>query len=249
MFLQAFFCTFAGSFGPFYVDILRLFCSRRDDRDDVVVDFHEALRNADAVPLAIYFIIERPNTQGGDERCMAGHDAQIAIEGTNEDKIHIFAQYRCIGRDDFQVEFFACFCHALFPFQSLGFFEGFINVPYHVEGLFRHVIAFPGEDFLKAGNGVLQGHIAARLACKLFSNSKRLAQETLDLTGPGDCQLIFFRQFVDTEDGDDILKVVILLQDFLYFTGCLVVIFADDVRVEDTGRGIEARTEPACGAE
>lgn len=199
------------------------------------MDFQEARRYGDVLALSAFIIAQWPNRQGRDERRMIGHDAQVAVQGADEDEIHIFMEYGSIGCNDFQMEGLSCFCHRLFPFQCLSLFVCFFDIAYHVEGLFRHVVAFTGQDFLEAFDGFFQRHIAALLTGELFSDGERLAEETLYLTGTGNGQLIFFGQFVDAQDGDDILQVFVLLEDFLDGTGRVVMVIADDMgsRIRD----------------
>ena len=44
--------------------------------------------------------------------------------------------------------------------------------------------------------------------------------------------LIVFAELVHTEDGDDVLQILVTLQRLLHLAGDRVVLFADDLRVE-----------------
>ena len=68
---------------------------------------------------------------------------------------------------------------------------------------------------------------------------ERLRKEPLDLPGPGDLELVFLGQLVHTQDGNDILKGLVVLQDLLDATGHAVVLGTDDVGVHDSGGGVE----------
>jgi hypothetical protein len=48
----------------------------------------------------------------------------------------------------------------------------------------------------------------ARRTGEHFSHEERLRQEALDLAGAGHGQLVFFRQFVHAQDGDDVLQAL-----------------------------------------
>lgn len=58
---------------------------------------------------------------------------------------------------------------------------------------------------------------------ELFSHEEWLGQEFLDLSGSGDGELIFFRKFVHTENSDDILEGLVILQDLLSVSSNLVM--------------------------
>ena len=50
-----------------------------------------------------------------------------------------------------------------------------------------------------------------------------------------DDQLVLFGQFVDAEDGDDVLQFAVALEDRLHPAGHVVMLLADVLRVEDAG--------------
>src|SRR5690606_29065214 len=66
-----------------------------------------------------------------------------------------------------------------------------------------------------------------------------LRQELLDAARAIDRDLVFFRQFVDTEDRDDLLELLVLLQDRLDARGHAVVVLAQVTGVHDAARGGE----------
>ena len=68
---------------------------------------------------------------------------------------------------------------------------------------------------------------------------ERLGEEALNLTGAGHGELVFRRQFIHTENGDDVAQFLVLLKRFLNTAGRVVVFFTDDVGVNLTAGGIE----------
>ena len=58
--------------------------------------------------------------------------------------------------------------------------------------------------------------------------------EALCAARTGHDELVFVREFVDTEDGDDVLKLVVFLKELLDCLRGVVVVFTDDIGVEDT---------------
>merc|ERR1719167_419009 len=57
--------------------------------------------------------------------------------------------------------------------------------------------------------------------------------------GAGDGQLVLLRQLVHTQDGDDILQRLVILQDLLDSSSAGVVFMSNNVGVEDTGRRVK----------
>mmetsp|Transcript_32263 Transcript_32263/g.73162 ORF Transcript_32263/g.73162 Transcript_32263/m.73162 type:complete len:337 (-) Transcript_32263:274-1284(-) len=66
-----------------------------------------------------------------------------------------------------------------------------------------------------------------------------LAHELLDLSRPGYNELVVLRKLVHTQNGDDILKTLVILQELLCGSGDRVVLLADDASVEHARRGVE----------
>merc|ERR1719186_596354 len=55
----------------------------------------------------------------------------------------------------------------------------------------------------------------------------------------GDLDFVFLGQLVHTQDSDDVLERLVILEKLLDSTGDAVVLVSDDVGVHDTGSGIE----------
>ncbi len=72
-----------------------------------------------------------------------------------------------------------------------------------------------------------------------MGNRERLAQEALDLTGTLNGELIGLRKFIHTQNSNDILETLVLLQDLLDTGGGVVVLLTDDTGVEHTGGRVE----------
>ena len=124
--------------------------------------------------------------------------------------------------------------------DRLSLFEGFVNRADHVEGLFRQLLAFAVNNHLEATDRFLERNVLTGRARKHFGHVEGLGQEALDLTSTRHGELVFRRQFVHTENCDDVAQFLVLLQRFLNAAGDRVVFFADDVGVDLTGRGSTA---------
>ena len=100
--------------------------------------------------------------------------------------------------------------------------------------LLRICVHFAAYDSAEALDGICQLYIYTRQTCKLLGYVCRLRQESLNLTRSVDCQLVFVRELIHTEDRDDILEFCILLQYFLHSSCYIVVLVANDIRFKDT---------------
>ena len=78
-----------------------------------------------------------------------------------------------------------------------------------------------------------------KIQCNKYFYLERLRQESLDLPGSGDLQLVLLGQLVHTQDSDDVLERLVVLQDLLHTSSNLVVFSSDDVGVHDTRSGVE----------
>ena len=66
-----------------------------------------------------------------------------------------------------------------------------------------------------------------------------MGHETLNLTSTLDGKLVSFRKLIHTENGNDILETLVILEEFLSSGGNVVVLLSDDTGVEHTRLGIE----------
>ena len=94
----------------------------------------------------------------------------------------------------------------------------------------------PSTTRLKPLDGVLELYVAAGATGELLGDVERLREEALDLASAGDGDFVVLRELVDTEDGDDVLEVLVALQDLFHRAGDVVVLVTDDARVENARR-------------
>ena len=95
---------------------------------------------------------------------------------------------------------------------------------------------FALDNFAETLDGVLNFDVTPGFACELFGDEEGLGQELLNLSGPRNDQLVVLREFVDTQNGDDVLKVFLLLQNLLHRPRHVVVFRSHDSRIENTRR-------------
>src|SRR5690606_18801571 len=123
--------------------------------------------------------------------------------------------------------------------KLFGFFHGFFDGADHVERLLGQIVVVAGENAFEAADRVLQRNVLAGRAGEDFGNVERLRQETFDFPRAVYRLLVFFREFIHAEDGDDVFQFLVTLQYGLYATRDFVVFDADDQRVELTRGRVE----------
>src|SRR2546422_4179608 len=111
--------------------------------------------------------------------------------------------------------------------------DDFVDGPNHADVLFLHRVVLAFDDLLETPNRLGDRHVLAVETGELLRDEEWLRQEPLNLARARDRQSILFRQLVDAENRDDVLQVLVALENLLYLTGDLVVLVADDARVED----------------
>src|SRR6185437_15571954 len=82
-----------------------------------------------------------------------------------------------------------------------------INRPDIQERLLGQIIRLAFGYFVEAAERVGEFHVLARQARELLGDDERLAEESLQLAGPADDQLVLFAQFVDAQNRDDVLQI------------------------------------------
>ena len=93
---------------------------------------------------------------------------------------------------------------------------------------------FAFQDLFKSSYGIGHGNKFTFGSCKLSGDEERLRKESLNLSGTADRQLVLFRKFIHTQNGDDVLQIFIFLQGHLYLPGNLIMFVTDNVRIKNT---------------
>ena len=93
------------------------------------------------------------------------------------------------------------------------------------------VLAF--VNFLEALNRVGDFYVAAGCAGKLLGYVEWLGEESLNLAGSSHCDFLIFTQFVDAENRDDVLQILVALQRFLHRLRYIVMFLSHDARIEN----------------
>ena len=70
------------------------------------------------------------------------------------------------------------------------------------------------QNFAEATHGFFNGYVFAVNIGELLRHEKRLGEETLDLAGTRNQEFIIFAEFVNTQNGNDILQQQYTEDDF-----------------------------------
>src|SRR5256885_8100980 len=116
--------------------------------------------------------------------------------------------------------------------QLLGVGLEVLQATAHEERLLREVVVVAVADRVERADRLLQRYVRPVDAGELLGGVGVLGQEALHATGTVDDELVLLAQLVDTEDRDDVLEVLVLLQDRLDAHGGVVVVLRDVPRVQ-----------------
>src|SRR5690242_10841154 len=114
-----------------------------------------------------------------------------------------------------------------------------VDAALHEERRLREVVVLAVDDLAEGPHRLVDRDVRARRAGERLGDVERLRQEALDLTRALHRDLVLVGELVDAEDRDDVLQLLVALQDLLDARRDLVVLLADDVRLEDRGRRVE----------
>ena len=101
------------------------------------------------------------------------------------------------------------------------------------------MVVIASNQTFKAFDRLIEWHLNAWRSGEDFRNVKWLRQEPLNLPGARHNQFVVFRQFIHTENGDDVLQRLIALENPLDVPRNLVMLLTNHPRIKDTRCGIE----------
>src|SRR5579884_632031 len=101
------------------------------------------------------------------------------------------------------------------------------------EGLLRNVIDFAVEDLFERRDRVRELDVLAGSPGELLRDEKRQREHALHAARARDRNLVVFRKLLDPQDRDYVLQVFVTLQGLLNAARDLVVLLADDLRIEN----------------
>jgi hypothetical protein len=130
-----------------------------------------------------------------------------------------------------------------------------------------------GENLLEGADGIFERNELAFVSCEDLGDGERLRHETLDFTSTLDLviidgisdtlilsyenndtatysQLILFRQFIHTQNSNDILKGLVVLKNLLNGSSDVVVFLANDTGIQHARfrvQGVDSRIDTELG--
>src|SRR5919202_4693189 len=117
--------------------------------------------------------------------------------------------------------------------------DDLVDAALHEERRLGQLVVLAVDDLAERAHGLVDRDIRAGRAGERLGDVERLRQEALDLARALHRDLVLVGELVDAEDRDDVLQLLVALQDLLDARGDLVVLLADDVRLEDRRRRVE----------
>src|SRR5215204_5383381 len=221
----------------------------------VLGDLKEAIRGRKDVPLVILRDSDSPNLDRRDHRRVVDHHADVPVRNPRDHQIRLAIVKHLLGRDHPAEELAPLLVLALrqlafLAARAAGLLYGLVYVADHVEGLLRQVVVLTFDDLLEGADGVLQLHELARHARKLLGHEEWLREEALYPARPVDDDLVLLGELLHTEDVDDVLQLLVALHNVLHPLGHLVVLVADDARVQNRRnrvQGVDRRVDALLG--
>src|SRR6185436_19728388 len=99
--------------------------------------------------------------------------------------------------------------HYTLLLHPLRRFDRFLNSTHHEEGLLGQMVVLALDDLFKAAHGISNRHVLARFTRELLADEEGLRHELLNAARARDCELVLFRQLVDTKNRDDVLEILV----------------------------------------
>src|ERR1035437_57657 len=137
---------------------------------------------------------------------------------------------------------------ALRLLQFRRFLEHFLDGPLHVECLLGQAVVLAFDNFAEALDGIGELDVLALEAGELLGHVEGLGEELLNFARARHNQLVFVGEFVDTQNRDDVLQILVALQGALDHLGHLVVVLADDEGIQNA-RGGSQRVDGGVNAQ
>jgi len=130
-------------------------------------------------------------------------------------------------------------CSSVLSSHLSSLLKGFLEVSHHVEAGFWVVVTSSLEEGSETFNSLAQVDESSWLSRELLRHEEWLGKEFDDLSSSGDGKLILFVKFVHTQNSNDILERLVVLQQLLDTSGDSVVSVSDNGGIKHSGSGFE----------
>ena len=156
--LQRFFGSGFGFGGFGFVEVLAANSRVAEHRHAVRLHFQQATGDENKLFGTVGFLnAYRARLDERDQRRVAWVNAQLARLARQGDEFGLARKDGLFGADNIDTNG----VRGVHGLDLLGFFEGFVDSPYHVERLFRQMITLAGNDHLEAANGFGEADVLA----------------------------------------------------------------------------------------
>jgi len=118
-------------------------------------------------------------------------------------------------------------------------FEGLLKVTHHVERSFGIVITSSLKELAEYFDGLGKLTELTGVRGEDLRHEEGLRKELLDLTGSSNGQLIFFGKIIHTENSNNILERLVVLEELLDTTSSLVMDISEDEGIQHSGGRVE----------
>ena len=154
-----------------------------------------------------------------------------------------FEEFQKVGKDGFDAAVksfgemnkgFQAIAAEVTDYSKKAFEDGFVDAADVHKRLLGQRVVLAVTNLLEAADRFGQRRDIAGLVRERFGHDERLRQKPLDAAGPGHDLFVFFAEFVDAENGDDVLQFAIALENLLDAAGDVEMSLTDYVRFENT---------------
>ena len=130
--------------------------------------------------------------------------------------------------------------NGLLPYSHLGsLLEAFFESSHHVESGLWVLISTSLKELSETFDGVGEFDESSWHTREHFRHLERLRKESLDFSSSGDGKSILFGQLVHTQNSDDILEGLVVLDQLLDSSCGIVVSLTNDGWVKHSRGGVE----------
>src|SRR5579883_3472216 len=234
---QQFLGAAASGGGTGLVDLLGAFRRVGQNGNVVVAHLQEAAGDEDGFFARAELDAQLAGLERGQQGGVFRQDAETPFAARRAHQIGLPVVEFAVGCDNPDIQDVAIACrHRLDPRLLLRFeaLIDLIDAAGHVEERLRHLIELAIKNLAEAANRLFQRHVLAFASGERLGHREGLREETLNLAGARHRQLVLVREFVDAQDGNDILQVFVSLKHLLHAAGDVVVFLTNDLRIQDT---------------
>src|SRR3990172_6772680 len=139
---------------------------------------------------------------------MVGENAHHAFTAGDDHDVHVALKDDSVLRNNFTKDGHQA---SLGSRQFGGIFSNFIDRADNIESLLRKIVTLAIQNFTEARHRLAQRYIPPWPASELLCHGHGLREEPLYLARARNDQLVILAQFVNAQDGDDVLQIFVTL--------------------------------------